>query len=163
MVTINSKGLTLLEVLITLAILGIIVVSFFSLFTRTNLNINYSGKKIKAVIEAKSILDEIHSEVVNTQKENDQDYDTIVQQVLNSKDYKDNYEIFTNDNNFHKYNNKIIHCLIEEQDIDIKPTENSNNTDLKMQKIKVILFYDNGKGKVELSTYTPIEEDENEK
>ncbi|WP_442870569.1 type IV pilus modification PilV family protein [Clostridium sp. Cult2] len=45
MVTINSKGLTLLEVLITLAILGIIVVSFFSLFTRTNLNINYSGKR----------------------------------------------------------------------------------------------------------------------
>ncbi|WP_025641209.1 type IV pilus modification PilV family protein [Schnuerera ultunensis] len=160
MVKINDKGLTLLEVLITLAILAVITVSFFSLFTTTNLNINFSSRKVESVREGKSILDEINSEVTDAQIENDQDFKGIVEEILNKKGYHNNYKIFDNDNDFFKYENKKIHCLIERQNIYIESTDNSSIRS-NVQKIKIILFYDKGKKNVQLSTYVPIKEDRN--
>lgn len=144
MVKINDKGLTLLEVLITLAILAVITVSFFSLFTTTNLNINFSSRKVESVREGKSILDEINSEVTDAQIENDQDFKGIVEEILNKKGYHNNYKIFDNDNDFFKYENKKIHCLIERQNIYIESTDNSSIRS-NVQKIKIILFYDKGR------------------
>ncbi|CCQ95977.1 hypothetical protein CULT_340022 [[Clostridium] ultunense Esp] len=160
MVKINDKGLTLLEVFITLAILAVITVSFFSLFTTTNLNINFSSRKVESVREGKSILDEINSEVTDAQIENDQDFKGIVEEILNKKGYHNNYKIFDNDNDFFKYENKKIHCLIERQNIYIESTDNSSIRS-NVQKIKIILFYDKGKKNVQLSTYVPIKEDRN--
>lgn len=115
MVKINDKGLTLLEVLITLAILAVITVSFFSLFTTTNLNINFSSRKVESVREGKSILDEINSEVTDAQIENDQDFKGIVEEILNKKGYHNNYKIFDNDNDFFKYENKKSIVLLRDK------------------------------------------------
>lgn len=154
----DNKGLTLLEVLISMAILGIITVSFISVFTSTNLNINFSGKKVDATVETKSILDEIRSKTTNSEIKNIDDLKGIIEAVLNDNG---DYKIFNEDNDdFYKYNNKKIHCLVQEQGINIGPIGNSDNN---MYKIKIILFYDNGEKNVELSTYIPIKEDENEK
>ena len=160
MIKINDKGLTLLEVLITLAILAVITASFFSLFTTTNLNINISGKKVESVREVKSILDEINSKVTDAKIKNDQDFKGVVEEILNKRGYHNNYKIFDNDNDFFKYQNKKIHCLIERQNIYIESTDNSSISS-NVEKIKIILFYDKGKKNVQISTYIPIKEDGN--
>lgn len=162
MVKINNKGFTLLEALISLAILGIIIVSFLSLFSSTNININFSGKKVKVVREVKSILDEIHLKSTKVLIEDDEKLKAIVKEVLEDRGYRDDYIIFDNDKNFEKHLNKKIHCLIEEQIVDIKGIENSNNIFSNILKIKINFFYENGNRKVQLSNYVFIEEDENE-
>lgn len=161
---ISNKGLTLLEILITLAILGVVAISFISLFTTTNLNINFSGEKVDATVEAKSILDEIRSRTTNYPKGEEQKLREIIIEILDSH-YKGNYEIFNkDDNNFYKYSNKKIHCCIKEETITEKSVENiESNIESNMYKIKVILFYNNGKKNIELSTYIPIKEDGNGK
>lgn len=162
MLKLNNKGLTLLEVLITLAILGIIAVSFISIFSITNINISFSGKKANATVEAKSILDEIHSKAIIDIG----NIKNIIVNVLNDKGYtRDDYEIFNiddidNDHNFYKYNNKKIHCLINKESIEIWSIKNFKNAiKSNLYKIKILLYYDNGKKNVELSTYIPIKED----
>lgn len=159
----NNKGLTLLEVLITLAILGIITVLFISIFTTTNLNINFSGKKVNAIVESKSILDEIRSKIANSHIENSQEFNDIIREVLNLH-YKGNNKIFDlDDNDLYKYSNKKIHCGIDEETIVGKSIENlENDIESSMCKVKIILFYDKGKKNIELSTYIPLEEDKNE-
>lgn len=131
MVSINSKGLTLLEVLITLAILGVIIASFFTLFTSTNLNIGFSSKKVEAVREGKSILDEIHSTVTNPNNSNNQDFNNTVEDLLKARGHEGNYKMFHTDDDFYNYQDKKIHCLIEEQGIIIEANNGTNNIDSK--------------------------------
>ena len=77
-ININDKGLTLLEVLITLAILSIVVVSFISIFTNTNLTINHSGKKTTAIMEGKSVLDKISLETKTFETINENTIENII-------------------------------------------------------------------------------------
>ncbi|MFL0268565.1 prepilin-type N-terminal cleavage/methylation domain-containing protein [Candidatus Clostridium radicumherbarum] len=51
------KGLTLIEVIISIAILGIIAVSFLSMFSNGYINIFTMGNKSKAVVKAQSAID----------------------------------------------------------------------------------------------------------
>lgn len=148
MIIIDNRGFTLLEVLITLAILSIIVLSFLSVFTSTNLTINYSGKKTNAITEVKGILDEINSKIDNDRAA---EVNNIVKEVLHEK-YREEYLIFSETPGFYKYDNKKIHCLIVEEEISI---ESSNIVSDNITEIKIILFYDHGKKKIELSTYIP--------
>lgn len=165
-ININDKGLTLLEVLITLAILSIVVVSFISIFTNTNLTINHSGKKTTAIMEGKSVLDKISLETKTFETINENTIENIISQILD----QNNYKIFKEDNQeFNKYdkeNNYKMHFLIQDQSIELKEleSENSPNTIISNAiKTKVVVFYDYGKKKVELSNYIPTKEEINEK
>ncbi len=149
-ISIKNKGFTLIETLISLAILGIIIVSFISLFTNSNLIISYSGKKVNAISEGKSILDEIHSKATKSDKEA---INIIAEEVLNKK-YSSNYEIFNEDKDLYIYKNKRIHLTISEEEILIKPISKKYTT----VKMKVIVFYNNGEKKIELFTYIPNKE-----
>lgn len=51
------KGLTLIEVIISIAILGIIAISFLSMFSNGYINIFTMGNKSKAVVKAQSTID----------------------------------------------------------------------------------------------------------
>lgn len=159
---INNKGLTLLEVLITLAILGIVVVSFITIFTNTNTTINYSGQKVNAISEVKSILDEIRSKISN---DFNQGYIEIMVSEILERNFGSNYLIFQEDEKeFYRYDNKKIHCLIKNQNIEVKPAEGHGiNIRTDLFKIKIINFYDNGNKNVELSAYIPNKEDEDGK
>ena len=160
---INYKGLTLVEVLMTLAILSVIVVSFITLFTNTNLTINYSERKTTAIMEGKSVLNKISLETkifetinVNTIKE-------IISRILD----KDSYKIFEEDEEeFYKYdkeNNYKMHFLIQNQSIELEANSSSDTLISNVIRIKIVVFYNNGKNKIELSTYIPTKEDVNEK
>ena len=59
-----------------------------------------------------------------------------------------------------------MHFLIQDQSIELKEleSENSPNTIISNAiKTKVVVFYDYGKKKVELSNYIPTKEEINEK
>ncbi len=58
--TINKKGLTLIEIIIALAIIGIIVTVFFSSFSAGFTTIIANGSKTKAMEEAQTIIDKIY-------------------------------------------------------------------------------------------------------
>ncbi len=147
-ISMNNKGLTLLEVLITLAILGIVSISFIGLFTQTNIGITYSGNRLNAIMEASSILNKIGSKIDSS----DQIYD-----IENVKEIVD--EILEKD--YPQYEDKNIKYFIEEQPLDLRQS-NGNLITVSIAKIKVLIFYDDNNKKVELSTYVPIEEDKNE-
>lgn len=53
----GRKGLTLIEVVISIAILGIIAVSFLSMFSQGYINIFTMGNKSKALVKAQATID----------------------------------------------------------------------------------------------------------
>ncbi|KAB2951655.1 prepilin-type N-terminal cleavage/methylation domain-containing protein [Heliorestis acidaminivorans] len=55
----NSRGLTLVELLVALAILSIIVVAYLSLFTISYQGIFHSGHKSNALFEGQEVIDKI--------------------------------------------------------------------------------------------------------
>lgn len=56
----KNKGLTLIEILISLAILGIILVSFLTLFTSAFSNIFSMGRKTDAANEAQAFIETVY-------------------------------------------------------------------------------------------------------
>ena len=58
------RGLTLLEIILSLALLGIIVVAFLGVFTSGFVTIVTMGNKSRAAVEAQTILDRVYSEAV---------------------------------------------------------------------------------------------------
>ena len=159
---IDNKGLTLLEVLITLAILGVVAISFITLFTNTNLTINYSGKKITAIMEGKKILDQISLKAKTFEVIDENLMKGIISKILE----KDDYKIFQKDNEelykYDKKNNYKMHFLIQNQSMELEMDIGSDIIRSNATKIKVVVFYDNGKKKVDLSNYIPTKEDINE-
>lgn len=118
-------------------------VSFITFFKDTNIIISSSGKKINAIMESKSFLDTISSRI-KTDKTSD--INKIVNHVLKDN-YIDDFIIFTTEDDIYTYNKKRIHLLIKDEVIIIK-SKSYNAT-----KIKIILFYKNGKRQVGLSNY----------
>ncbi|OHW62542.1 hypothetical protein EUAN_11070 [Andreesenia angusta] len=58
----SEKGMTLVEVIISIAILGIIVTAFLSLFGNGFVSIASFGGKSEAVLGASDILEQVYSE-----------------------------------------------------------------------------------------------------
>ena len=56
----NNQGMTLLEVIIAVAILGIIAAVFLNSFSTGFINIFNMGNRTKAMLQAQTILDRIH-------------------------------------------------------------------------------------------------------
>ena len=57
---VNNKGLTLVELVISIAILGIIAISLFTLFTTGTAAIFSMGEKTQTAAEAQAIIDRIY-------------------------------------------------------------------------------------------------------
>src|SRR6056297_1479667 len=57
----NNKGVTLLEIIISLAILGIIFTVLINAFSFGTINIFYSGQKSEELMNLQSIVDDVNS------------------------------------------------------------------------------------------------------
>ena len=58
----KNKGLTLVEMILALAILGIISVSFLYLFTSSTISLHDAGNRSKATAEVQSLMDKIYTD-----------------------------------------------------------------------------------------------------
>jgi len=58
----SNKGATLLEIIISLAILGIILTAFINAFSFGSINIIQSGQKSEELMNLQSIVDDVNSE-----------------------------------------------------------------------------------------------------
>lgn len=99
----DKKGLTLVEVLISLLILGIIVFSFISLFGTGFVNIFSMGAKDRAMAQASDIMETLYKEQGNDGFENIGQIETIINENFSAIDFqksiseKINYFEGTND------------------------------------------------------------------
>lgn len=57
----NKKGFTLVEIIITIALLGITLIVILGLFSNNIQHIFSSGKKDEAIAEASNVMDKIYS------------------------------------------------------------------------------------------------------
>jgi prepilin-type N-terminal cleavage/methylation domain-containing protein len=60
----DRRGLTLLEIILSLALLGIIVVGFLGVFSGGFVTIISMGNKSRAGVEAQTIVDRVYAEAV---------------------------------------------------------------------------------------------------
>jgi prepilin-type N-terminal cleavage/methylation domain-containing protein len=101
----STQGLTLLEIIVSLAILSIVLVAFLSLFSNGFITIISMGNKSRASIEAQEIIDRIYAEVnFTTQTELRQGISAIINQVEPGSydDYTDKISDFDEPNNSNK-------------------------------------------------------------
>jgi Tfp pilus assembly protein PilV len=62
----SEKGLTLVEILASLTILSIVIVSIFSMFVQSSQATNYSSKKIDATYVAESVMEQMTNIVTSS-------------------------------------------------------------------------------------------------
>ncbi|MTI70166.1 MAG: prepilin-type N-terminal cleavage/methylation domain-containing protein [Firmicutes bacterium] len=58
----NNKGITLIEIIVSIAIIGIISLTFLSIFSDGFINIIASGKKSKAVAKTRLVMNDMLSD-----------------------------------------------------------------------------------------------------
>ncbi len=141
----EQKGLTLIEVMIALAILGIIVVAFMPLFGVTFANIYSYGSRDEAKAKAAEQLEELYAEqpfpfegdpdIVGTLKEGVDEYQG------------EHIEGSEND----------LHTPPKEADFNFSVEENfepmENEEDVKGYKVTIVFFYQDGERHVELTSF----------
>src|SRR6056297_2214504 len=76
----NNKGVTLLEIIISLAILGIIFTVMINAFSFGTINIIHSGQKSEELMNLQSIVDDVNSNSFNSKSE-------IVNYLKNTKNF----------------------------------------------------------------------------
>jgi prepilin-type N-terminal cleavage/methylation domain-containing protein len=128
----QNKGLTLIEIIVAIAILGIILVPLIGMFTNGFTNIFTMGNKTRAVTEAQAVLDFIYSEKT---------YDPIVLTSVFNIDSKVDEDIENSNYNPAK---PIYYSVIE---VNIK--------DELFNKVTVLVFYQKGKRYITLSALIP--------
>lgn len=62
----SEKGLTLIEILASLTILSIIIISVFSMFVQSSRETNYSSKKIDATYVGESVMEQMTNIVASS-------------------------------------------------------------------------------------------------
>ena len=147
MIYIKNKGFTLLEIIVVIAILSIVVIAFLSLFTNSYSNVSYSNNRLKATMEAKSIMEGIRT--IDYEGLNESDVDKYF-----TDNYEGKYEKISDINDISNSNNKDILYYIGDADVSLK--DKSDDVEVfneNSKKITVIVFYNNGKSYVTLSSY----------
>lgn len=149
MVYIKNKGFTLLEIIVVIAILSMVVIPLFSLFTNSYSNVSYSNYRFKANMEAKVIMEGIRAIDYEGLNENDVD-------KYFTDNYEGKYEKISDINNISNSDNKDILYYIGDADISLKnKSDDVEVLNENSSKIMVIVFYNNGKSYVTLSSYIP--------
>jgi len=101
--SLNKKGFTLIEVLISMVILGIILFAFLNLFGTSFANIFTMGNKDQAMATASDIMEDLYRKQVNREQQGEEFDENFIASFLNSEgiNYEDPIETinpFENEN-----------------------------------------------------------------
>ena len=130
----QKEGFTLIEIILAMAILGIILVAFIGAFSNGFTSILNTGNKTRAVAQAQAIVDFIYEE------------GTIDSAVLTTT-FDIDSEVDYADLESSPYNAaKPIYYSVESKTIGTIPTE----------KVTVLVFYQNGNRYITLTSLIPI-------
>jgi prepilin-type N-terminal cleavage/methylation domain-containing protein len=133
----QNKGFTLIEIILAMAILGIILVAFMGAFSGGFINIITMGNKSKAVAEAQAVIDFMYTEGID-------------EAVLTST-FDIEGEISYSALETSPYNPaKPIYYGVESETIGTTPPDI-----VTAQKVKVLVYYQNGKQFVTLTALIP--------
>jgi len=134
--SLNTRGMTLVEIVVSLAILSIIVLGFFLIFTSSFAHIYRMGTKTAAMSYAQEVVDNIYI--------NRDTSDAFIQSIDDSEEFLKLDDC--SDMDSHTYNgvNRVVYCIGSETLIDSA-----------MTKITVRVFYKNGDESVVLSNIIP--------
>lgn len=137
----KNSGLTLVEIIIALAILGIISVSFLGMFSSAISSIYLMGNTSRTVAEAQAVLDKIYEEA-------DRDnLNTSISEIMVSMGYEDDYEIVDLEDLNDAYKDKRYRIAWEEG-VDLVEQES-------IQMVTVLMFYNNNQNTIRLSSPIP--------
>lgn len=137
----NHQGFTLLEVIISLAILGIIMAALLSLFTSDVRLVFNAGHQSEANIEAQKIVDKIYEETISKSVSQ---LPTEINQILTDMGLDGEYEKSTSLVDFNSaYNDKRIRYYLTTEAL-------LSGTSTPVINLKV--YYDHGDKFVNIST-----------
>lgn len=127
----NNKGVTLVELIIILSLIGIIITPIFSFLISNLKAFNREDIELELSYQAESVLNRIVNESIVFKRINDIK-GNVSQNKINATeisfvDYNNNVKIFKLINNSLKYNNVEIGKYIEDFYIELIP----KNTDIK--------------------------------
>jgi len=147
----SKKGFTLVEVLISIAIIGIIVGSFIGLFTTGFVNIFSTGHKDSAMAEASSYMDSLYMELYNQNGENIPEgltYDEI-------KTLLQEEGLFYGSPNSNLIDEKGFFIISE-----VEPFEEQNGTIIRPgHKVTITVFYQDREREISLTSFIRGRED----
>lgn len=134
----KNTGFTLVEIIISLAIIGIIAVGILAVFTGSYSMVFSMGRKTNAVSEAKTYMDKIYQA------------GSIPADILEVSN-------LTDLTNFSYNTSKIVRVLVDE----IPNVKTALGVDLtlpnnKIKTITIAVFYENGKNVVTLTSLVPM-------
>ncbi|MDW7672182.1 MAG: prepilin-type N-terminal cleavage/methylation domain-containing protein [Bacillota bacterium] len=137
----NNKGMTLVEIIIALAILGIIAVSFLGMFTSAIYTVFAMGNHSRAIAEAQMVLDRIYEDADIIQRN---DLEAHILSILDDFNYSENDpddpEFYINSQGNELRYEIVNDSLLEQGTIQI---------------VKLTLTYQNNERTVRLSTPLP--------
>ncbi len=129
----KSKGFTLIELILAMAILSIIAISFLYLFTSSTVSLHNAGNLSKATAEVQSLMDKTYTDGIVYIETLDAS-DNTISKVLTAGALKNAY-----------VTGEKVRYLVESVTISGKV----------VPKITMLLFYDSGKRSVVLSSLIP--------
>lgn len=144
----KNKGMTLIEILVAIAILGIIAASFLTLFSNGYINIFKSGYRTDTTMKLQSIVDHLDSTSINTPD----DIDTNITNYLSSK-----YS-YTRDVNYKKVTD-INSLKTKEPNIKLKyfisplGPVSSITSSIQGYQVTIIWFINNSQSYVQITTF----------
>lgn len=113
----NKKGFTLIELIMSLAVLMIILVAFISMFTNGFITVITMGNKSKAAMEGQEIIDRVYveSDITNEGSLQNSIATILDEEGLSGQyvDYTDNIANFNETNN----TNDKIRFYVSEEDL----------------------------------------------
>ena len=101
----SNKGVTLLEIIISLAILGIIITALVNAFSFGAINIFYSGQKSEELMNLQSIISQINSEDFSNKGD--------IESFLTAKGYK---QTSSESDLKNKTNDKMINFYVSNEE-----------------------------------------------
>lgn len=149
----KNTGMTLVEIIIALAILGIITVSFLGMFSSSIMSIFAMGENSKSVVVAQAIIDQLYQGADRSSLTYDPDNPKGYISSLSITELDGiSYKVYKfKDNSFYSFDetdddNAEIRFQVEESDL---------NYGTNVKTITVLVFYQNGNRYIELVSPLP--------